>query len=151
MCTNLPNPFLPPLRRLQVCVLPSQRNCLYFALTSKPVRRFIPKVGIQKQLHGFVSHTLFKITIFIAVVCNVIILSIQVSSTLICSYCPTHVCLSSFSSLILYYIYMQFYRQSEKQTQAIYWINVLFTVFFGVEIVLKIFAFTPTVRLFWCL
>ena len=56
----------------------NQRNCLYFALTAKPMFRYIPKFEFQKKLSELTAHPLFSTFIFIALVCNSIVLSLQV-------------------------------------------------------------------------
>lgn len=61
-----------------VILLFLQRNCLYFALTARPHRRFIPRLRIHQRLHDFVSHYIFKAVIFIAVVLNCILLALLV-------------------------------------------------------------------------
>ena len=58
----------------------SQRNCLYFALTARPYRRYYPSYKIHQKIHKFVNHVIFKIVIFIALVLNIILLALLVSS-----------------------------------------------------------------------
>lgn len=62
----------------------NQRNCLYFALTTKPAFRHIPKFEWQKKLSEFTTHPLFSALIFIALVCNSIVLSLQVRQSRVC-------------------------------------------------------------------
>ena len=42
----------------------NQRNCIEFALSAKPVRRYIPKNPIQYKLWAFVTSPVFEYTIF---------------------------------------------------------------------------------------
>lgn len=70
--------YSPPC--INVTILSSQRNCLYFALTTRPYRRYIPSYKIHRKLHNFVNHTIFKIFIFIALVLNIILLALLVGS-----------------------------------------------------------------------
>lgn len=55
-----------------------QRNCLYFALTTKPVFRYVPKFRWQGKLLDFTTHSVFSVIIFASLVCNSIVLCLQV-------------------------------------------------------------------------
>ena len=56
-----------------------QRNCLYFALTTKPEFRYVPKFRVQEKLMDLTTHPVFSSFILIALVCNSIALCLQVS------------------------------------------------------------------------
>ena len=47
-----------------------QRNCIEFALTAKPVRRYIPKNPMQYKLWAFVTSPPFEYTIFAMILIN---------------------------------------------------------------------------------
>ncbi len=61
---------------------PLQRNCLYFALTTQPRHRWIPKYKIQKKilrkLFPIVNSIPVKFVIVLVLVFNTIVLSLQV-------------------------------------------------------------------------
>lgn len=93
----------------------NQRNCLYFALTAKPLRQYVPKFELHRRFHTamlpIVNHVITKFIIATALVINCILLA-----------CVTY--------------------QGEFN-MAIYYINIFFTVFFALEAVIKIVVFTP--------
>ena len=88
-----------------------QRNCIEFALTAKPVRRYIPKNPMQYKLWAFVTSPPFEYTIFAMILINTLSLA------------------------------MKFYRQPEGYTNFLDVLNVIFTVFFTLEFLLKLAAF----------
>jgi voltage-dependent calcium channel L type alpha-1D len=88
-----------------------QRNCIEFALNAKPVRRYIPKNPVQYKLWAFVTSPVFEYTIFAMILINTLSLA------------------------------MKFYQQPELYTQFLDILNVIFTVFFTMEFVLKLGAF----------
>jgi hypothetical protein len=55
----------------------NQRNCLYFALTTKPVFRYVPKFRLQERLMDFTTHPVFSAFILTSLVCNSIVLCLQ--------------------------------------------------------------------------
>ena len=61
-----------------------QRNCLYFALTVKPVPQYAPKFECHRTFHShmvpIINHWLFKAIILGALVANSILLACQVSN-----------------------------------------------------------------------
>ena len=76
-----PPPWINVITTLNQCDYSlSQRNCLYFALTARPYRRYYPSYKIHQKIHKFVNHAIFKIVIFIALVLNIILLALLVSS-----------------------------------------------------------------------
>merc|ERR1719195_1321996 len=85
----------------------NQRNCIEFALTAKPVRRYIPKNPMQYKLWAFVTSPPFEYTIFAMILINTLSLA------------------------------MKFYRQPEGYTNFLDVLNVIFTVFFTLEFVFK--------------
>ena len=56
-----------------------QRNCLYFALTTKPEFRYVPKFRLQEKLMNLTTHPVFSTFILISLMCNSIVLCLQVS------------------------------------------------------------------------
>ena len=94
----------------------NQRNCIEFALTAKPVRRYIPKNPMQYKLWAFVTSPPFEYTIFAMILINTLSLA------------------------------MKFYRQPEGYTNFLDVLNVIFTVFFTLEFLLKLAAFRFKVR-----
>ena len=55
-----------------------QRNCLYFALTTKPMFRYVPKFEWQENLQDFISHPVSSAIIAASLLCNSILLALQV-------------------------------------------------------------------------
>merc|ERR1719195_414713 len=89
----------------------NQRNCIEFALSAKPVRRYIPKNPIQYKLWAFVTSPVFEYTVFAMILINTLSLA------------------------------MKFYRQPEMYAKFLDVLNVIFTVFFTMEFVFKLGAF----------
>jgi len=89
----------------------NQRNCIEFALNAKPVRRYIPKNPIQYKLWAFATSPMCEYTVFVAIMLNTLSLA------------------------------MKFYQQPELYTELLDALNIIFTVFFTLEFVLKFGAF----------
>lgn len=96
----------------------NQRNCIEFALKAKPVRRYIPKHGIQYKLWWFVTSSSFEYTIFVLILINTITLA------------------------------MKFYKQPEMYTELLDVLNMFFTAIFSLEFVFKLAAFRCKVFLY---
>merc|ERR1719507_2936472 len=96
----------------QDCALDkNQRNCIEFALSAKPVRRYIPKNPVQYKLWAFVTSPVFEYTIFVMILINTLSLA------------------------------MKFYKQPDVYTEFLNVLNIIFTVFFTLEFVFKLGAF----------
>ncbi|XP_030377282.1 voltage-dependent calcium channel type D subunit alpha-1 isoform X2 [Scaptodrosophila lebanonensis] len=89
----------------------NQRNCIEFALKAKPVRRYIPKHGIQYKVWWFVTSSSFEYTIFVLIMINTVTLA------------------------------MKFYQQPEWYTELLDALNMVFTAVFALEFVFKLAAF----------
>ncbi|XP_043070635.1 voltage-dependent calcium channel type D subunit alpha-1 isoform X2 [Drosophila grimshawi] len=89
----------------------NQRNCIEFALKAKPVRRYIPKHGIQYKVWWFVTSSSFEYTIFILIMINTVTLA------------------------------MKFYQQPLWYTELLDALNMIFTAVFALEFVFKLAAF----------
>lgn len=94
----------------------NQRNCIEFALKAKPVRRYIPKHGIQYKVWWFVTSSSFEYTIFILIMINTVTLA------------------------------MKFYNQPLWYTELLDALNMIFTAVFALEFVFKLAAFRFKVR-----
>ena len=88
-----------------------QRNCIEFALNAKPVRRYIPKNPLQYKLWAFATSPLCEYTVFVAIMLNTLSLA------------------------------MKYYEQPKVYTEVLDALNIIFTVFFTLEFVLKLGAF----------
>ncbi|KAL1129887.1 hypothetical protein AAG570_012831, partial [Ranatra chinensis] len=89
----------------------NQRNCIEFALKAKPVRRYIPKHRFQYKVWWFVTSQPFEYTIFTLIMINTITLA------------------------------MKFYNQPDYYTIILDHLNIVFSVVFALEFVLKLAAF----------
>ncbi|RWS32009.1 muscle calcium channel subunit alpha-1-like protein [Leptotrombidium deliense] len=89
----------------------NQRNCIEFALKARPVRRYIPKQRIQYKVWWFVTSQYFEYFIFTLILLNTVTLA------------------------------MKFHGQPTPYTETLDALNIIFSVIFGVEFVLKLFAF----------
>ena len=94
-----------------------QRNCIEFALNAKPVRRYIPKNPLQYKLWAFATSPLCEYTVFVAIMLNTLSLA------------------------------MKYYEQPKVYTEVLDALNIIFTVFFTLEFVLKLGAFKFKVTL----
>jgi len=96
----------------QDCALDkNQRNCIQFALSAKPVRRYIPKNPIQYRLWAFATSPFCEYTVFTAILLNTTSLA------------------------------MKFYNQPPAYTDFLDVLNQVFTYFFLVECIIKLGAF----------
>lgn len=89
----------------------SQRNCIEFALKAKPVRRYIPKNRLQYKVWWLVTSQPFEYVIFVLILINTITLA------------------------------MKFHKQPPTYTEALDFLNMVFTAVFALEFVLKLAAF----------
>ncbi|XP_067122781.1 muscle calcium channel subunit alpha-1-like isoform X2 [Centruroides vittatus] len=89
----------------------NQRNCIEFALKSKPVRRYIPKHRLQYKVWWFVTSQYFEYAIFILIMVNTLVLA------------------------------MKYYGQPNVYTQSLDVMNMIFTSVFAFEFLLKLMAF----------
>nr|XP_036218959.1 muscle calcium channel subunit alpha-1 isoform X1 [Bactrocera oleae]XP_036218960.1 muscle calcium channel subunit alpha-1 isoform X1 [Bactrocera oleae]XP_036218961.1 muscle calcium channel subunit alpha-1 isoform X1 [Bactrocera oleae]XP_036218962.1 muscle calcium channel subunit alpha-1 isoform X1 [Bactrocera oleae]XP_036218963.1 muscle calcium channel subunit alpha-1 isoform X1 [Bactrocera oleae] len=89
----------------------NQRNCIEFALKAKPVRRYIPKHGIQYKVWWFVTSSSFEYTIFILIMINTVTLA------------------------------MKYHNQPPWYTELLDALNMIFTAVFALEFVFKLAAF----------
>ncbi|KAM7341447.1 ca[2+]-channel protein alpha[[1]] subunit D isoform 4-T4 [Cochliomyia hominivorax] len=89
----------------------NQRNCIEFALKAKPVRRYIPKHGIQYKVWWFVTSSSFEYSIFVLIMINTVTLA------------------------------MKFHKQPEYYTEILDALNMIFTAVFALEFVFKLAAF----------
>lgn len=96
----------------------NQRNCIQFALKAKPVRRYIPKRRMQYKVWWLITSQGFEYLIFFLILTNTITLA------------------------------MKFFGQPPAYTEALDYLNVIFSSVFAVECVLKLFAFRFKVRFF---
>ena len=96
----------------------NQRNCIQFALKARPVRRYIPKRRIQYKVWWFITSQGFEYLIFFLILTNTITLA------------------------------MKFFGQPPAYTEALDYLNVIFSSVFAVEFVLKLFAFRFKVSTF---
>nr|UGV94655.1 CaV1 voltage-gated calcium channel alpha-1 subunit [Trichoplax adhaerens] len=91
----------------------NQRNCIEFALKTKPQKRYIPKNKLQLAVWKLATSLGFEYTIFGLITLNTMTLMMQV------------------------------YRPSRVYNDVLEYLNIGFTVLFGLEAILKIVAFKP--------
>ena len=96
-----------------------QRNCIEFALSAKPVRRYIPKNPLQYRLWSFATSPFCEYTVFTAILLNTTSLA------------------------------MKFYHQPTAYTDFLDVLNLFFTYFFLIECILKLGAFRFKVGYCW--
>ncbi|XP_052780217.1 muscle calcium channel subunit alpha-1-like isoform X4 [Mya arenaria] len=89
----------------------NQRKCIEFALKVKPNRRYIPKSRWQYKIWWFVTSQAFEYGIFVLIMVNTIALA------------------------------MKFYGQSDDYSEALDYMNMIFTGVFTLEFALKLTAF----------
>ncbi|XP_074594499.1 ca[2+]-channel protein alpha[[1]] subunit D isoform X2 [Brevipalpus obovatus] len=89
----------------------NQRNCIEFALKARPVRRYIPKQRFQYKIWWFVTSTYFEYFIFVLILANTTTLAIK------------------------------FYGQSQAYSEVLEKLNLIFSIIFAIEFILKLYAF----------
>ncbi|XP_063153767.1 voltage-dependent L-type calcium channel subunit alpha-1S isoform X2 [Candoia aspera] len=89
----------------------NQRQCVQYALKARPLRCYIPKNPYQYQIWYVVTSSYFEYLMFFLITLNTICLG------------------------------MQHYKQSEMMNQLSDVLNVVFTILFTVEMILKLIAF----------
>ena len=107
----------------------SQRNCIEFALNAKPVRRYIPKNPIQYKLWAFATSPACEYTVFAAIMLNTLSLAMKYYQQ---PKVKTHyLTLTANYKNLCFQLYTTFLDS----------LNIIFTVFFTLEFVLKFGAF----------
>uniref|UniRef100_A0A8C6SBS1 Voltage-dependent L-type calcium channel subunit alpha n=1 Tax=Neogobius melanostomus TaxID=47308 RepID=A0A8C6SBS1_9GOBI len=96
----------------------NQRQCVEYALKARPVRRYIPKNPYQYKFWYVVNSTGFEYVMFVLIILNTLCLAIQ------------------------------HHGQSHLFNYAMDVLNMVFTGVFTVEMILKLIAFKPRVKLF---
>ncbi|XP_077190370.1 voltage-dependent L-type calcium channel subunit alpha-1S isoform X1 [Paroedura picta] len=89
----------------------NQRQCVQYALKARPLKCYIPKNPYQYQIWYLVTSSYFEYLMFFLITLNTICLG------------------------------MQHYNQSETMNQVSDVLNVVFTILFTVEMILKLIAF----------
>ncbi|XP_013922794.1 PREDICTED: voltage-dependent L-type calcium channel subunit alpha-1S, partial [Thamnophis sirtalis] len=89
----------------------NQRQCVQYALKARPLRCYIPKNPYQYQIWYLVTSSYFEYLMFFLITLNTICLG------------------------------MQHYKQSEMMNQLSDVLNVVFTLLFTIEMILKLIAF----------
>ncbi|XP_070193049.1 muscle calcium channel subunit alpha-1-like isoform X2 [Littorina saxatilis] len=89
----------------------NQRKCIEFALKVKPIRRYIPKARWQYKIWWFVTSQAFEYGIFVLIMINTVTLA------------------------------MKYHGQSDAYSDALDYLNMIFTGVFTVEFLLKLAAF----------
>ena len=105
----------------------SQRNCIEFALNAKPVRRYIPKNPIQYKLWAFATSPACEYTVFAAIMLNTLSLAMKY-------YQQPKV-------KVIYPTVSHKDLDFQLYTTFLDSLNIIFTVFFTLEFVLKFGAF----------
>ncbi|XP_055999819.1 muscle calcium channel subunit alpha-1-like isoform X16 [Ostrea edulis] len=89
----------------------NQRKCIEFALKTRPTRRYIPKARWQYKIWWFVTSRAFEYGIFTLIILNTVILA------------------------------MKYDGQSGGYSDALDYLNMIFTGVFTIEFILKLMAF----------
>ncbi|XP_064604467.1 muscle calcium channel subunit alpha-1-like isoform X3 [Liolophura sinensis] len=89
----------------------NQRKCIEFALRAKPIRRYIPKERWQYKVWWFVTSRPFEYGIFVLIMVNTVTLA------------------------------MKYHNQPTTYSEALDYLNMIFTGVFTVEFLLKLAAF----------
>ena len=130
---------------LNLIVAHAQRNCIEFALNAKPVRRYIPKNPIQYKLWAFATSPACEYTVFAAIMLNTLSLAMKYYQQPKVRYisgcpfvwklhkksCPPMTRKLKVEDVPMFQLYTTFLDS----------LNIIFTVFFTLEFVLKFGAF----------
>lgn len=126
---------------------PPQRQCVEYALKAQPLKLYIPKNPVQYKFWSIINSTGFEYVMFVLILLNTVTLAVQVSSIQLqlnlC--CPSSTLtwikkLNSFPSL-------QHYEQSKTFSYIMDILNMVFTGLFTAEMLLKLLALRPRVRM----
>lgn len=121
----------------------SQRQCVYYALKAQPIKIYIPKNPSQLKFWRIINSSQFEYIMFVLILGNTLTLAIQVSVHA----APrarrrpssrSHTCLSLPS---------KHYEQSKLFTSVMDILNMIFTVVFTIEMIIKLLALRAHVSL----
>lgn len=122
-----------------------QRKCIEFALKTRPTRRYIPKARWQYKIWWFVTSRAFEYGIFTLIILNTVILAMKVG-------------VWNVKFILFWYLWyklsfknglidlFQYDGQSAAYSDALDYLNMIFTGVFTIEFILKLMAFRFRVR-----
>ena len=131
---------------LNLIVAHAQRNCIEFALNAKPVRRYIPKNPIQYKLWAFATSPACEYTVFAAIMLNTLSLAMKYYQQPKVRYLWMSLRLEAAAQKIMSPHDKKAKKVEDVPIFQLYTtfldsLNIIFTVFFTLEFVLKFGAF----------
>lgn len=127
-----------------------QRQCVYYALKAQPIKIYIPKNPSQLKFWKIINSSQFEYVMFVLILGNTLTLAVQVS---VRTASPAHSepAASQWEVLTRVLLLPKHYEQSKLFTSVMDILNMIFTVVFTIEMIIKLLALRAHVSLFFFL
>lgn len=124
---------------MSVFFAPLQRQCVYYALKAQPIKIYIPKNPSQLKFWKIINSSQFEYVMFVLILGNTLTLAVQVSLR---AASPAHgrVAASQSQLLTSVLLLLKHYEQSKLFTSIMDILNMIFTVVFTIEMIIKLLA-----------
>lgn len=128
-----------------------QRQCVYYALKAQPIKIYIPKNPSQLKFWRIINSSQFEYIMFVLILGNTLTLAVQVS---VLTPPPAHSepsasqSASQWEVLTCLLLLPQHYEQSKLFTSIMDILNMIFTVVFTIEMIIKLLALRAHVSVF---
>lgn len=119
---------------------------MYYALKAQPIKIYIPKNPSQLKFWKIINSSQFEYIMFVLILGNTLTLAVQVSCHTNTQTVPSALWCECMCCLSL----CQHYEQSKLFTSVMDILNMIFTVVFTVEMVIKLMALRAHVRIQYC-
>lgn len=125
-----------------------QRQCVYYALKAQPIKIYIPKNPSQLKFWKIINSSQFEYVMFVLILGNTLTLAVQVPSH--SNYSKNIKKIKTVSVPWCEVLFLsQHYEQSKLFTSIMDILNMIFTVVFTIEMIIKLLALRAHVRLFY--
>lgn len=124
-----------------------QRQCVYYALKAQPIKIYIPKNPSQLKFWRIINSSQFEYVMFVLILGNTLTLAIQVS---LHTASPVHSQAGASQSEVVmcFSLLFKHYEQSKTFTSVMDILNMIFTVVFTIEMIIKLLALRAHVSLY---
>lgn len=112
---------------------------MYYALKAQPIKIYIPKNPSQLKFWKIINSSQFEYVMFVLILGNTLTLAVQVS---LGAASPAHGRVAARRSQLLTSVSLLFkhYEQSKLFTSVMDILNMIFTVVFTIEMIIKLLA-----------
>lgn len=110
---------------------------MYYALKAQPIKIYIPKNPSQLKFWRIINSSQFEYVMFVLILGNTLTLAVQVS---VRTALPVSQSVSQWKVLTCFMLLSKHYEQSKLFTSIMDILNMIFTVVFTIEMIIKLLA-----------